>query len=96
MKEAGLLEEVVEDFQKELQQVLKGLEERVCEPPLQVKGQRETFTHTATQRVKQLSQFVSFTSSSPILTWRPLMAPNGFSLLISLELTIDSMPIMSL
>lgn len=37
VKEAGLLEEVVEDFQKELQQVLKGLEERVCEPPLQVK-----------------------------------------------------------
>lgn len=56
VKEAGLLEEVVEDFQKELQQVLKGLEERVCEPPLQVKGQRErqTHTHTATQQVNQL------------------------------------------
>ncbi|XP_037540994.1 glucocorticoid modulatory element-binding protein 2 [Nematolebias whitei] len=37
IKEAGLLEEVVEDFQKELQEVLKGLQERVCDPPLQVK-----------------------------------------------------------
>uniref|UniRef100_A0A3P8NEW2 SAND domain-containing protein n=1 Tax=Astatotilapia calliptera TaxID=8154 RepID=A0A3P8NEW2_ASTCA len=32
--EAGLLEEVVEDFQNELQEVLKGLQERVCDPPL--------------------------------------------------------------
>ncbi|XP_026187940.1 glucocorticoid modulatory element-binding protein 2 isoform X2 [Mastacembelus armatus] len=37
VKEAGLLEEVVEDFQTELQEVLKGLQERVCHPPLQVK-----------------------------------------------------------
>ncbi|XP_026223097.1 glucocorticoid modulatory element-binding protein 2 [Anabas testudineus] len=37
VKEAGLLEEVVEDFQNELQDVLKGLQERVCDPPLQVK-----------------------------------------------------------
>ncbi|XP_041860833.1 glucocorticoid modulatory element-binding protein 2 [Melanotaenia boesemani] len=37
VKEAGLLEEVVEDFQKELQEVLKGLQERVGDPPLQVK-----------------------------------------------------------
>ncbi|KAM9855276.1 glucocorticoid modulatory element-binding protein 2 [Aulostomus maculatus] len=37
VKEAGLLEEVVEDFQKELQEVLKGLQERVCDPPIQVK-----------------------------------------------------------
>ncbi|KAF7658417.1 hypothetical protein LDENG_00013230 [Lucifuga dentata] len=37
VKEAGLLEEVVEDFQKELQEVLNGLQDRVCEPPLQVK-----------------------------------------------------------
>ncbi|XP_072223636.1 glucocorticoid modulatory element-binding protein 2 isoform X2 [Leuresthes tenuis] len=37
VKEAGLLEDVVEDFQKELQEVLKGLQERVCDPPLQVK-----------------------------------------------------------
>lgn len=42
IKEAGLLEEVVEDFQKELQEVLKGLQERVCDPPLQVKGQNHT------------------------------------------------------
>ncbi|KAM9751307.1 LOW QUALITY PROTEIN: glucocorticoid modulatory element-binding protein 2 [Menidia menidia] len=37
IKEAGLLEEVVEDFQKELQEVLRGLQERVGDPPLQVK-----------------------------------------------------------
>lgn len=37
LKEAGLLEEVVDDFQAELQEVLKGLQERVSEPPLQVK-----------------------------------------------------------
>ncbi|KAK5894121.1 hypothetical protein CesoFtcFv8_010844 [Champsocephalus esox] len=37
VKDAGLMEEVVEDFQKELQEVLKGLQERVCDPPLQVK-----------------------------------------------------------
>ncbi|XP_029363058.1 glucocorticoid modulatory element-binding protein 2 [Echeneis naucrates] len=37
VKEAGLLDEVVEDFQKQLQEVLKGLQERVCDPPLQVK-----------------------------------------------------------
>ncbi|XP_030279422.1 glucocorticoid modulatory element-binding protein 2 isoform X3 [Sparus aurata] len=37
LKQAGLLEEVVEDFQKELQEVLKGLQERVCDPPLHVK-----------------------------------------------------------
>ncbi|XP_074538301.1 glucocorticoid modulatory element-binding protein 2 [Halichoeres trimaculatus] len=37
VKEAGLLDEVVDDFQKELQEVLKGLQERVCDPPLQVK-----------------------------------------------------------
>ncbi|XP_047433520.1 glucocorticoid modulatory element-binding protein 2 [Mugil cephalus] len=36
VKEAGLLEEVLEDFQKEMQDVLKGLQERVCEPPLKV------------------------------------------------------------
>ncbi|XP_046895643.1 glucocorticoid modulatory element-binding protein 2 [Hypomesus transpacificus] len=37
LKEAGLLEEVVEDFQNEIQEVLKGMQERVAEPPLQVK-----------------------------------------------------------
>ncbi|KAM9342238.1 glucocorticoid modulatory element-binding protein 2 [Pholidichthys leucotaenia] len=37
LKEAGLLEEVLEDFQKELQEVLGGLQERACNPPLQVK-----------------------------------------------------------
>lgn len=39
LKEAGLLEEVVEDFQKEIQEVLKGMQERITEPPLQVNGQ---------------------------------------------------------
>ncbi|KAM8830978.1 glucocorticoid modulatory element-binding protein 2 isoform 2-T2 [Synchiropus picturatus] len=37
VKEAGLLEDVVEDFQKEIQEVLKGLHERATDPPLQVK-----------------------------------------------------------
>lgn len=37
VKEAGLLEEVVLDFEKELQDILKGLEERANDPPLQVK-----------------------------------------------------------
>ncbi|XP_061758348.1 glucocorticoid modulatory element-binding protein 2-like isoform X1 [Nerophis ophidion] len=37
VKEAGLLEEVMEDFQKDLQELLKGLQERVSQPPLQVK-----------------------------------------------------------
>lgn len=37
VKEAGLLEEVLDDFQTELQEVLKGMRERVSEPPLQVK-----------------------------------------------------------
>ncbi|KAM6977000.1 glucocorticoid modulatory element-binding protein 2 [Aplochiton taeniatus] len=37
VKEAGLLDEVVEDFQKEIQEVLAGMQERVTEPPLQVK-----------------------------------------------------------
>lgn len=37
VKEAGLLDEVVEAFQTELQEVLKGLQERVSDPPLQVK-----------------------------------------------------------
>ncbi|XP_028309926.1 glucocorticoid modulatory element-binding protein 2 [Gouania willdenowi] len=35
--EVGLLEEVVEDFQIELQEVLKGLLERASDPPLQIK-----------------------------------------------------------
>lgn len=39
LKEAGLLEEVVEDFQKEIQEMLKGMQERITEPPLQVNGQ---------------------------------------------------------
>lgn len=37
VKEAGLLDEVVEGFQKDLQDVLRGLQERACDPPLQVK-----------------------------------------------------------
>ncbi|KAJ8016437.1 hypothetical protein DPEC_G00007200 [Dallia pectoralis] len=36
VKEAGLLEEVVEDFQKEIQEVLKGMQNRITEPPLEV------------------------------------------------------------
>ncbi|KAK7884461.1 hypothetical protein WMY93_027584 [Mugilogobius chulae] len=37
VKEAGMLDEVVQDFEKELQDVLKGLEDRAGDPPLQVK-----------------------------------------------------------
>ncbi|XP_012712320.1 glucocorticoid modulatory element-binding protein 2 isoform X1 [Fundulus heteroclitus] len=37
VKEAGLLQEVVQDFQKEVQEVLKRLQERVCDPPVEVK-----------------------------------------------------------
>lgn len=40
LKDAGLLEDIVEDLQKEIEEILKGLEERIHEPPLQVKGQR--------------------------------------------------------
>lgn len=40
VKEAGLLDEVMDKFQDMLQEVLKGLQERVCNPPLQVKGQK--------------------------------------------------------
>lgn len=39
LKDAGLLEDIVEDLQKEIEEILKGLEERINEPPLQVKGQ---------------------------------------------------------
>lgn len=69
VKEAGLLEEVVEDFQKELQQVLKGLEERVCEPPLQVKGQRDICTHTHTLACKTAGE-----SSLTVLSRSPLQS----------------------
>ncbi|XP_056305682.1 glucocorticoid modulatory element-binding protein 2 [Danio aesculapii] len=37
LKDAGMLEDVMEDLQKEIQEILKGLEERIQEPPLQVK-----------------------------------------------------------
>ncbi|GAA6067770.1 glucocorticoid modulatory element-binding protein 2 [Tachysurus ichikawai] len=37
LKDAGLLEDIVEDLQKEIEEILKGLEERINEPPLQVK-----------------------------------------------------------
>lgn len=42
VKETGLLDEVVDEFQNSLREVLKGLQERVCDPPLQVKGQERT------------------------------------------------------
>lgn len=38
LKDAGLLEDIVDDLQKEIEEILKGLEERIQEPPLQVKG----------------------------------------------------------
>lgn len=39
LKDAGLLEEVMEDLEREIQEILTGLEERIQDPPLQVKGQ---------------------------------------------------------
>ncbi|TRY54485.1 hypothetical protein DNTS_009201 [Danionella cerebrum] len=36
LKDAGMLEEVMEELQREIQEILKGLEERIHEPPLQV------------------------------------------------------------
>lgn len=39
LKDSGLLEDIMEDLQKEIEEILKGLEERIHEPPLQVKGQ---------------------------------------------------------
>lgn len=37
LRDTGMLEDVMEDLQKEIQEILKGLEERIQEPPLQVK-----------------------------------------------------------
>ncbi|TSL61136.1 Glucocorticoid modulatory element-binding protein 2 [Bagarius yarrelli] len=37
LKDAGLLDDIVEDLRKEIESILKGLEERVHDPPLQVK-----------------------------------------------------------
>ncbi|XP_043086259.1 glucocorticoid modulatory element-binding protein 2 [Puntigrus tetrazona] len=37
LKDAGLLEEAMEDLQREIQEILKGLEDRIQDPPLQVK-----------------------------------------------------------
>ncbi|XP_066558918.1 glucocorticoid modulatory element-binding protein 2 isoform X2 [Amia ocellicauda] len=36
LKDAGLLEEVIEEFQKEVKETLKGLQDRIQQPPLQV------------------------------------------------------------
>ncbi|KAJ8400601.1 hypothetical protein AAFF_G00393700 [Aldrovandia affinis] len=36
LKDAGILDEVVEEFQKEVKEVLKGLQDRIQQPPLQV------------------------------------------------------------
>lgn len=37
LRDAGLLEEVMEDLERQIQEILKGLEERIQDPPLQVK-----------------------------------------------------------
>ncbi|XP_041081212.1 glucocorticoid modulatory element-binding protein 2-like isoform X2 [Polyodon spathula] len=36
LKDAGLLDEVIEEFQKEVKENLKGLQERIQQPPLQI------------------------------------------------------------
>ncbi|XP_062871991.1 glucocorticoid modulatory element-binding protein 2 [Trichomycterus rosablanca] len=37
LKDAGLLEDIMDDLQKEMEVVLKGLQERIQEPPIQIK-----------------------------------------------------------
>lgn len=39
LKDAGLLDEVMGELESEIQEILKGLEERIEDPPLQAKGQ---------------------------------------------------------
>lgn len=39
LKNAGLLDEVMGELEREMQEILKGLDERIQDPPLQVKGQ---------------------------------------------------------
>ncbi|XP_033901670.3 glucocorticoid modulatory element-binding protein 2 isoform X1 [Acipenser ruthenus] len=36
LKDAGLLDEVIEEFQKEVKETLKGLQDRIQQPPLQI------------------------------------------------------------
>uniref|UniRef100_A0A3B4BHC1 SAND domain-containing protein n=1 Tax=Periophthalmus magnuspinnatus TaxID=409849 RepID=A0A3B4BHC1_9GOBI len=61
VKEAGMLDEVVLDFEKELQDILKGLEERANDPPLQVKGQT-----TLTKALGLHSSLLGFSSLFPL------------------------------
>lgn len=39
LKDAGLLDEVMGELEREMQEILKGLEERIQDPPLQANGQ---------------------------------------------------------
>lgn len=38
LKDAGLLDEVIQEFQQELEETMKGLQQRVQDPPLQLRG----------------------------------------------------------
>lgn len=40
LKDAGLLDEVIQEFQQELEETMKGLQQRVQDPPLQLRGKR--------------------------------------------------------
>jgi hypothetical protein len=39
LKDAGLLDEVIQEFQQELEETMKGLQQRVQDPPLQLRGE---------------------------------------------------------
>lgn len=41
LKEAGLLEEVIQEFQAELLETMKGLQQRILDPPLQLSGKKQ-------------------------------------------------------
>lgn len=44
LKDAGLLDEVIQEFQQELEETMKGLQQRVQDPPLQLRGKRAQVT----------------------------------------------------
>lgn len=39
LKDAGLLDEVIQEFHQELVETMKGLQQRVQDPPLQLRGE---------------------------------------------------------
>lgn len=47
LKDAGLLDEVIQEFHQELVGTMKGLQQRVQDPPLQLRGEGLTSPHRA-------------------------------------------------